>query len=365
MGERRRSVEDVGLTDSFWRGRRVLVTGHTGFKGSWLSVVLARAGAEVAGYSNGVPTQPSLYEDARIEEMLTPVHGDVRDGEALAGAVEHYRPEIVFHLAAQALVRRSYAEPVETYETNVVGTANALEAARGRDVRAVVVVTSDKVYAPAHGRRHTEDDPLGGNDPYSSSKAGAELVAAAYRELFRAENGPVVATARAGNVIGGGDWADDRLVPDVVRALTAGRPLELRYPDAVRPWQHVLETVAGYLLLAQRLCEDAAAGRAWNFGPTAERSHTVEWVARRVAEEWGEELELTPTSSPALPEEPSLELDATRARLELGWQPRWDLERAVRETAGWYRRQAAGDDARTLVLEQIEAFAADAEPVAS
>lgn len=345
----------------FWRSRHVFVTGHTGFKGSWLSLVLARAGAEIVGYSDGVPTHPSLYEDARVDALLTSVEGDVRDGRHLAREIERHRPDIVFHLAAQALVRRSYAEPVATYETNLIGTVNVLEAVRDADVEAVVVVTSDKVYAPQPGRRHTEDDPLGGTDPYSSSKAAAELATAAYRSAFFGSGaGPAVATARAGNVIGGGDWAEDRLVPDIARALTAGRPLEIRYPNAVRPWQHVLDPVEGYLLLAERLCTDRATARSWNFGPDRAGCQTVELVAWDVAAAWGAELELVPSAAAPRPEAPSLELDATRARIELGWEPRWDLERAVRETADWYRRQAAGEDARDLTFAQIDAYLHDA-----
>jgi CDP-glucose 4,6-dehydratase len=345
----------------FWRSRRVFVTGHTGFKGSWLSLVLAQAGAEVVGYSNGVPTRPSHYEDARVGELITSVEGDVRDSKRLAREIERSSPEVVFHLAAQALVRRSYAEPLATYETNVLGTANLLESVRDTDVRAVVVVTSDKVYAPQPGRRHTEDDPLGGNDPYSASKAAAELVTAAYRHaFFGSTTGAAVATARAGNVIGGGDWAEDRLVPDVVRALTAGQPLEIRYPHALRPWQHVLDPIEGYLVLAERLCTDGSAARAWNFGPDADSSQTVERVALGIAAAWGEQLAFVPSTAQSLPEASSLELDATRARIELGWEPRWDLERGVRETAEWYRRREAGEDPRALTLGQIEAHAEEA-----
>jgi CDP-glucose 4,6-dehydratase len=354
----------VGVSEAFWHGRRVLVTGHTGFKGSWLCLRLAGLGAEVAGFSDGVPTSPSLYETAGVEAVLTSIEGDVRELESVRRAFVEQRPEIVFHLAAQSLVRRSFANPVATYETNVLGTANALEAVRATEsVRAVVVVTSDKVYAPTPGRRHREGDPLGGEDPYSSSKASAELVTDAYRSSFFAgADAPAVATARAGNVIGGGDWATDRLIPDTVAALVAGEPLELRYPNAVRPWQHVLDALEGYLLLAERLRHDRSAADGWNFGPEHTEARTVEWVVGRVAELWGAPLPIAAPAGPQPPEAASLELDPGRARSELGWRPRWDLERALRATAEWYRRHAAGESARDLTLEQIESFAAATEP---
>lgn len=352
------------MNSSFWRDRRVVVTGHTGFKGSWLCLWLSRAGARTVGYSDGIPTDPSLYEAAAVEKTLTPVVGDVRDRERLCSTVEQHQPEIVFHLAAQPLVRRSFAEPTLTYETNVIGTANLLEAVRRvESVRAVVVVTSDKVYEPAGSRRHTEDDALGGRDPYSSSKACAELLTAAYRTSFFAhESAPAVATARAGNVIGGGDWAQDRLIPDLVAALVAGKPVEIRYPQAVRPWQHVVDPVAGYLLLAERLWEDRSLARAWNFGPDRSDSQTVEWIVSKVAEQWGSELEVTAPAEPQPPESGSLELDSTRAREQLGWKPGWDLHAALRATVDWYRRHAAGEDGRALTIAQIDAFASETRP---
>jgi CDP-glucose 4,6-dehydratase len=343
---------------SFWRERRVLATGHTGFKGGWLSLWLWRAGAEVVGYSNGVPTQPSLYEAARVDEVTRSIIGDVRDLRDLKRAFADHRPEVVFHLAAQPLVRASYADPVTTYETNVLGTANVLEAIRRtKSVRAAVIVTTDKVYEPVPGRAHREDDRLGGEDPYSSSKACAELVTAAYRASFFADEGaPAVATARAGNVIGGGDWARDRLIPDVVNALARDDDVEIRYPHAVRPWQHVLNPTEGYLLLAEALWQDRAAGRAWNFGPGPEDARSVEWVAKRAAELWGMSLRIVSPSSAQPAESESLELDASLARTELGWHPRWALDRGLEATIGWYRDHAAGEDARALTLAQIDEF---------
>lgn len=357
-------MEDVGVNESFWQGRRVLVTGHTGFKGSWLSLLLAQLGAEVSGFSDAVPTTPSLFEEARVNDVAPWTVGDVRDAAQVRGALVDQRPEIVFHLAAQSLVRRSFADPLRTYTTNVLGTANVLEAVRAADgVRAVVVVTSDKVYEPLPGRRHAEGDPLGGHDPYSSSKACAEHVTSAYRtSFFVAPGAPAVASARAGNVIGGGDWSEDRLLPDVVSALVDKEPIVLRYPHAVRPWQHVLDALEGYLLLAERLCDDRGLAGGWNFGPTEPEARSVEWVVRRIAELWGAPIGIAAPQTEQPPEAPSLELDAGRAGEILGWRPRWDLEQTLRATAHWYRRRADGVDVRRLTLEQIEAFAADPEP---
>jgi len=352
-------VEDMAVDPGFWSGRKVFVTGHTGFKGSWLCLWLAAAGAEVAGYSDGIPTQPSLFETASVGDVVASTFADVRDRDRLEAALRDARPDVAFHLAAQPLVRRSFAEPILTFETNVLGTVNLLEAVCATEsVRAAVVVTTDKVYAEALRRRHDEDDPLGGKDPYSSSKACAELVVAAYRQsYFGGDEAAAVATVRAGNVIGGGDWAADRLVPDVVAALAAGRAVELRYPDAIRPWQHVLNPLEGYLVLAERLWRDRAAARAWNFGPDAADSRSVGFVVDRIASLWGAELELGAAREQP-PEAHSLELDSTRAQEELGWRPRWDLDQGLRATVDWYRRHLAGEDGRHLTLAQIEEFLA-------
>ncbi len=348
----------------FWRDRRVLVTGHTGFKGSWLSLWLARLGATTVGYSDGVPTQPSLYEAAAVAETLTSVVGDVRDREQLLRTVREHRPEVVFHLAAQSLVRRSYAEPVLTFETNVLGTANLLEAVREvESVRSVVVVTTDKVYEHAKSRRYKEQDRLGGSDPYSSSKACAELVTAAYRSsFFSAEDAPAVATVRAGNVIGGGDWAEDRLVPDLIAALQAERTVEIRYPQAIRPWQHVLNPLDGYLLLAERLWLERDLARAWNFGPLEQGTHSVEWVVGRISRLWGSELRLQTPQHPPPPEAPTLELDASQACEDLGWTERWAIDDGLQATVDWYWRHASGEDARELTIGQLDAFTADRQP---
>jgi CDP-glucose 4,6-dehydratase len=355
----RGALEDVGLDPAFWRGRRVLVTGHTGFKGSWLSLWLAELGAEVSGFGLGAPTDPSLYEVARVGEALAGERtGDVRDGAAVAEAIGELEPDVLFHLAAQPLVRLSFERPVETYEVNVTGTANVLDAAVRSGVRAVVVVTSDKCYAPrADGAPCREGDPLGGADPYSSSKACAELVAAAWRQSF-GDGGPAIATVRAGNVIGGGDWAADRLVPDALRAALAGEPLRVRNPDAVRPWQHVLNPLSGYIEVAQRLGEEPAAADAWNFGPAPGDELPVRDVADRLAGLWGEGLEWRAEGDGGPAETAVLRLDSAKAREQLGWEPRWHLDEALSATVDWFRAWSAGADARGVTAAQLAAFSA-------
>jgi CDP-glucose 4,6-dehydratase len=346
----------VGLSANFWRGRRVLVTGHTGFKGSWVSLWLMSVGAEVVGYSNGVPTNPSLFELASVEEGLTHVEGDVRDRHRLAQLVEHHRPEVIVHMAAQSLVRRSYREPVETFETNVIGTVNVLEAARAGGVRVVVNVTSDKCYVDTGSRPHRESDPKGGSDPYSASKACAEIVSDAYRTAFLAEQGPALASVRAGNVIGGGDWGEDRLVGDIMSAALEHRPVLVRNPDAVRPWQHVLNPLEGYLFLAERLWNDRTLAGGWNFGPDEADERSVRAVVERIAELWGDGLAWVQDEREQPQERHVLRLDSSRARERLGWVPRWDLEQAIESVVAWYRAYQAGDDMRLVVLEQIKAF---------
>jgi CDP-glucose 4,6-dehydratase len=333
-----------------WRGRRVLVTGHTGFKGAWLALWLEALGADVAGLSLEPPTKPSLH--TLLGGTVEPI--DIRDRVRVEERLKSVEPEVVFHMAAQSLVRPAYADPVGTYEVNVVGTAHVLEAARHvPSTKAVVVVTSDKVYAPhPDGRPHDEDSPLGGVEPYSSSKAGAELVAAAYRRSYLAGR---VVTARAGNVIGGGDWAVDRLVPDVLRALERSEPVLLRHPEAARPWQHVLDPLHGYLLLAELLDSAAETPEALNFGP--EDSCSVSELVDQLSDGFGgrpgwrrgEEAQLVPETA-------ELRLDASRARAELGWSPLLHLDEAVDWTVDWHRRQSAGEAARQLTLEQIAAY---------
>ena len=346
----------VAMTD-FWAGRRVLVTGHTGFKGGWLTLWLRELGAEVTGFGAAPPTEPALYALARVAEGIDDRRGDVRDRAPVAEAVRAARPDVVLHLAAQPLVRRAWREPVDAFAVNALGTAHVLDAVREHAAAAaVVVVTTDKVYAdPDSGRRFAEDDPLGGKDPYSASKAAAELVAAAYRGSF----GLRVATARAGNVIGGGDWAEDRILPDAVRAARAGEPLVVRAPHAIRPWQHVLNPLSGYLVLAERLAADAAHGRAWNLAPPLEHEQRpVGWLVERFAAALGVPLSVrAPDDADGPREAARLGLDPTLAAERLGWRERWALERGLDETAAWYRRVVfEGADARAVCLEQLREF---------
>ena len=358
-------MEDlVNPAAAFWRGKRVLVTGHTGFKGSWLCHWLVGLGASVTGLALAPDTEPSLFAQSRLGERLTSRLGDIRDLAATRRVIAEADPEIVLHLAAQALVRRSYADPVGTFATNVLGTAHLLEASRTLDaVRVIVSVTSDKCYLGRAGAApYRETDPLGGGDPYSGSKAGAELVTAAYRQAYCAPRTPPIAlaSARAGNVIGGGDWAADRLLPDCVRAFVAGRPVALRHPDAVRPWQHVLEPLAGYLLLAERLWRDPGFAEAWNFGPADVDARPVSAVVERAARRWGAARGWTPQAGEHPPEAAELRLDSTKARTRLGWQPRLPLDLALDWTIEWYRRAQAGEPAPGLVEAQIAAYEARA-----
>lgn len=359
MGDRQGTVEGVVIDPAFWRGRRVLVTGHTGFKGGWLSLWLQQMGAEVTGLSLAPPATPNLFEVARVADGMTSVIGDIRDPGAVHDVMERAEPEVVLHLAAQALVRASYADPVDTFATNVVGTATVLAAARRQGVRAVVSVTSDKCYENREqvwGYRET--DPMGGHDPYSASKGCAELVTASFRRSFFSTSGSArLASARAGNVIGGGDWSADRLVPDVVRAFSTGEPVVIRNPGAVRPWQHVLEPLSGYLVLVERLLTDGdAVADGWNFGPGDNDARTVGWVVERLAERWGAGASWR--IEPGGPHEAHrLRLDCSKASVELGWRPRLGLGECLDWVIDWYRAHAAGADMRAVTLEQIDAYA--------
>ncbi len=355
-------MENMVIDDTFWAGRRVFLTGHTGFKGGWLALWLQRLGAEVHGFSLAPLTTPSLFEAAQVEKALaSDTQGDIRDYPTFEGALKKANPEIIFHLAAQPLVRASYREPLETLATNVMGTAHLLEAARQVDgLRAIVVITTDKCYENREWvYPYRETDPLGGHDPYSASKACAEIVAASYRASFFGKEGVVaVATARAGNVIGGGDWAEDRLVPDCVRAFSSGQSVELRYPEAVRPWQHVLEPLSGYLMLAEALCGELAPdyAEAWNFGPDASGDATVGKIAQRVAEFWGNGKVVLPTAHNHPHEAGLLRLDITKARSHLHWSPRWSIDRALEETVAWYKAWHSGKDMYAYTLAQIDTF---------
>lgn len=339
---------------AFWQGRRVWLTGHTGFKGAWLALWLQSLGADVHGFSAGPASEPSLYDAADVDDgMAGDVRGDVRSKGEVRAAVARARPEVVIHMAAQALVRRGLSKPVETFTVNVTGTAKVLEALRAEaEPRAVVVVTSDKCYRnDGRGTPFREDDALGGEDPYSASKAAQEHVAAAYRAL-----GLPLATVRAGNAIGGGDWAPDRLVADCMRAALAGKPVALRAPESVRPWQHVLGPLDGYLTVAERLYA-GEPGAAWNFGPDEHDARPVGWVAEQLRERWPGELEVRAAPPEAAAgESATLRLDSSRARELLGWAPRWDLAAALDATVAWYSRYREGADMRAETLRQIEAY---------
>jgi len=356
MAEGKGAVED--LVSRGWAGRRVFLTGHTGFKGGWLALWLNHLGAEVRGYSLDPATTPGLFEAARIGAGLEDIRGDIRDAAALDKAMTEFAPEVVFHLAAQPLVRLSYIDPILTYETNVIGTAKVLDAVRRTNsVRAVVTVTTDKCYENKEwlwGYRET--DPLGGYDPYSSSKACAELVSAAFRQSY----GLALGTARAGNVIGGGDWSTDRLIPDIVRGFQSGEPVAIRRPHAVRPWQHVLDPLHGYLSLAEKLLGDDRAryATAYNFGPEEDDAKPVEWIADRMAQAWGDGASWYRGSDPGAHEAGCLKLDVSRARAELGWSPKLRLGEALEWVVAWYKAHAAGADMREFTTRQISDYEA-------
>lgn len=364
MGVGQGAVEELVVNAAFWCGKRVLVTGHTGFKGGWLSLCLQQMGAIVTGYSLSPPTRPSLFEVAAVDREMHSVIGDVRDLSNLRKIVDQARPQIVFHAAAQALVRQSYQDPVTTYATNVLGTVHVLEALRSlTGVRAVVVVTSDKCYQNREWTwGYREADRLGGRDPYSNSKACTELVVDAFRSSFfnstqHPAHGLGLATARAGNVIGGGDWADDRLVPDILRALERKQVLVIRNPQSIRPWQHVLEPVSGYLRLAEALWEDGPRyADAWNFGPSDDDAREVSWIVEEFQRRSGQALRWQQEVQQQPHEASYLRLDCSKARQRLNWRPHWSLSEALQRIWQWHQAHAAGQDMRALTLAQIDAY---------
>lgn len=348
----------VNPTASFWSGRRVMITGHTGFKGAWLWLWLVELGARPFGLALPPPTDPNLFDLSGLGDAPGSLIGDIRDSDAIVRALQRAEPEIVFHMAAQSLVRRSYEKPIETYAVNVMGTVHVLEAVRRTpSVQAVVVVTSDKCYENREWSwAYREIDPMGGYDPYSSSKGCTELVASAWRRSYSqgADGRPAIASARAGNVIGGGDWAADRLIPDCIRAFTGGSAMVIRNPRAVRPWQYVLEPLSGYLLLAEKLCLDPAAfAEAWNFGPAEHDARQVQWIVSRLARYWGAEAAWTVQEDERVHEAAVLRVDAAKAHDRLGWRCRLPLDSALAWTADWYRGLANGRDAPGLCREQI------------
>jgi CDP-glucose 4,6-dehydratase len=410
------ALENLVMNPGFWKDKRVLVTGHTGFKGGWLCLWLQQLGAKVVGYSLEPPSRPSLFELAKVSEGMMSLHGDVRDLESMTTVMQKHRPEIVIHMAAQSLVRYSYGHPVETYATNVMGTVNVLEAARrSGGVRAILIVTSDKCYENREREQgYRENDPMGGHDPYSSSKGCAELVTAAYRnsyfkepmdehpkknvpspfmgegqdggELHRGfesshphpnpppsrgrglnqgfldESGApqrtvAIASARAGNVIGGGDWAEDRLLPDIVRAFTQRQPVAIRRADAVRPWQHVLEPLHGYMRLVEMLWNlGRACAEAWNFGPDESDAKPVSWIADRLASLWGEGAAWKRDSAPQAHEAGYLKLDSAKAKSRLGWRPALTLDQALEWSVAWYKAHRNREDMRRHTLDQIARY---------
>lgn len=342
----------------FWSNRRVLITGHTGFKGSWLSILLREAGAEVFGYALDPPTRPSMFELCGLSNLIASSHGDITDLAGVRAFVEDSQPEVIFHLAAQSLVRAAYVDPLATFSTNVMGTVNVLEAARlTPSVRAVVNVTSDKCYEnDLNVRPHTENDPMGGSEPYSASKGCAELAAAAYAKTYFS----ALASVRAGNVIGGGDWGIDRLIPDCVRYLSAGEIIKVRNPLHVRPWQHVLDPLSGYIAVAEKLHEEGAAwGGGWNFGPFSDRAVPVSAVVEAMVGLWGSGSWEVVGEQHNISESAYLALDSSKARRLIGWRSRLDFNAAIKWTVEWYRRALAGDDADSLyafTLDQIKDY---------
>jgi len=350
------------MNPGFWAGRKVLITGHTGFKGAWLCMLLHRLGAKVTGFSTPPPTDPSLFHLVRLNEMVTTIDGDVRDLESLRSALKKSDAQIVLHMAAQPLVRESYRDPVGTYATNVTGTVNLLEAVRlagaGDQVRSVVVVTTDKCYENREWIwSYRENEPMGGHDPYSSSKGCAELVTAAYRASYFAKSQTAVATARAGNVIGGGDWATDRLIPDMMKAFTAGKPVIIRNPKSIRPWQLVLEPLVGYLSLAQRLFEDGQGfAQAFNFGPRESDARPVEWIVNHLVKQWGSGASWQLAGGEHPHEAHHLKLDASKAHAQLEWSPRTDLLTALNWIVDWYKALGQSEDMRDVSQRQVETF---------
>ncbi|MCP4424943.1 MAG: CDP-glucose 4,6-dehydratase [Chloroflexi bacterium] len=353
------------LDKTFWKDKKVLITGHTGFKGSWLSLWLQTMGAHVVGYALQPPTEPSLFEVARVAEGMTSITGDVRDLEHLQSVINEHKPEIVFHMAAQTLVRFSYKDPIETYSTNIMGTAHILETVRqAQGVRVVVCITSDKCYQNNEwvwGYR--ENDPVGGHDPYSSSKGAAELIVAAYRDSYFSPNAferhqVAIASTRAGNVIGGGDWAGDRLIPDIMRAIMAGESVFIRSPGAVRPWLHVLEPLSGYLVLAEQLWQHGAEySQPWNFGPATVDAKTVGWIAEHLTRFWGEDASWETGTAEHPFENRYLKLDYSKAASYLGWTSKLTIHTTLEWIVEWFKAYQQNEDLRALTIEQIERYA--------
>jgi len=347
------------IDQEFWKGKRVFLTGHTGFKGSWLSLWLCSLGAEVRGYALNPPTSPSLFNEAKIDTILDSQIADIRDQDILYESMTGFNPDILIHMAAQPLVRYSYDAPIETYEVNVIGTAKVLEVARScPNLKAIVNITTDKCYEnDDRSEGYKENDPMGGYDPYSSSKGCAELVASSYRRSFLQDQGIGIASVRAGNVIGGGDWADDRLIPDILRSFEKNKPVVIRNPKATRPWQHVLEPLSGYLLLAQNLYKDQKKyAEGWNFGPNEKDIQPVDWILNKMISKWpNSSWELDNNSNPH--EAEFLKLDISKAKSKLGWSPVWELSQTLEKIVSWHQAWLNKDDIQAVCLTEIEEYA--------
>lgn len=348
------------VSPSFWKGKKIFMTGHTGFKGSWLSLWLQSMGADVKGFALKPPTQPALFLEAKVAQNMRSEIGNIKELEVLKASMTSFNPDVLIHMAAQPLVRLSYKEPIETYTTNVIGTANVLESARScSNLKAIVSVTTDKCYENkewAWGYR--ENEPMGGHDPYSSSKGCAELVTAAYRSsFFNTSDTPNLASARAGNVIGGGDWADDRLIPDILKAFEKSEPVIIRNPLATRPWQHVLEPLSGYLVLAQNLYNEGSEfAEGWNFGPKDEDCRSVSWILDQMVAKWGKgaSWQLDKNNNPH--EAGYLKLDCSKAATKLHWQPRWNLEYSLDTIVNWHKDWLSGENIKEQCLREIETY---------
>ena len=348
------------VNPQFWKGKRVFVTGHTGFKGSWLSLWLQLMGAEVKGFSLAPSTQPALFEVAKVGENMQTEIGDIRNLQQLSQSIRSFNPDVLLHLAAQPLVRLSYKEPVDTYSTNVIGTLNVLEAARyAPQLKSVVIITTDKCYENREWEwGYRENEPMGGHDPYSNSKGCAELVVSAYqRSFFHTPDTAAVASARAGNVIGGGDWAEDRLIPDILRAFEKQQPVIIRNPLSTRPWQHVLEPLSGYLVLAQRLWQDGKAfAEGWNFGPKDDDCQPVQWILDKMVHFWGDGAHYEIDKSEQPHEANFLKLDCSKAAMRLKWHPKWRLEQTLEQIVHWHRSWLQGTDMQARCLQEIEKY---------
>ena len=349
------------IDKDFWGGKRVFLTGHTGFKGSWLSLWLSSLGTEVKGYALNPPTSPSLYNEAKIDSIINSCIGDIRDQDTLQESMVSFNPDILIHMAAQPLVRYSYEAPIETYEVNVIGTAKVLEVARScPNLKAIVNITTDKCYEnDERSQGYKEDDPMGGHDPYSSSKGCAELVASAYRRSFLQEQGIGLASVRAGNVIGGGDWADDRLIPDILRSFERRKPVVVRNPKATRPWQHVLEPLSRYLILAEKLYRDQRRyAEDWNFGPNEQDVKPVDWILDKMIAKWpNSSWELNQNSNPH--EAGFLKLDISKAESKLSWKPVWELSQTLEKIIVWHQAWLNKEDIQAVCLAEIEEYTRD------